>query len=314
VPTGSVTITGAATQGQTLTANNTLADADGLGILNYQWKASGTAITGATESSYVLTQAEVGKSITVTASYTDGRSTEESISSNASQLIEGIIVGATTAGPDTIIGTERADTLMGDSGNDTLIGGGGNDAIDGGTGIDISAYGNDREDYTIAKTSGGFTVSAKTGLDGIDTLSGIERLMFADGNVALDIDGNAGTIAKLFGVVFGKDNWYNKELIGQGLKIIDDNVISFDALMGLAFGAILGPAPSNKAVVNLIYNSLIGQTPSEGQLNILTADLLDSGAFTQGGLGVLAAENELNAANIGLVGLADTGLQYSYIS
>jgi hypothetical protein len=50
--------------------------------------------------------------------------------------------------------------------------------------------------------------------------------------------------------------------------------------MGLVFEAILGPALSNKAVVNLTYNSLIGQAPSKGQLNILTADLLDSGAFT----------------------------------
>ena len=32
-PTGSVTITGTATQGQTLTAGNTLADADGMGTV-----------------------------------------------------------------------------------------------------------------------------------------------------------------------------------------------------------------------------------------------------------------------------------------
>lgn len=80
----------------------------------------------------------------------------------------------------------------------------------------------------------------------------------------------------------GKENWCNKELTGQGLETVDNNVISLDALMSLAFETILGHAPSNKAVVNLIYNSLIGQAPSEGQLNILTADLLDSGALTQG--------------------------------
>ncbi|MGB4065513.1 MAG: VCBS domain-containing protein, partial [Azonexus sp.] len=41
-PTGSVTISGTATQGETLTAANTLADADGLGALTYTWKADGT--------------------------------------------------------------------------------------------------------------------------------------------------------------------------------------------------------------------------------------------------------------------------------
>ena len=36
-PTGSVTISGTATQGETLTASNTLADADGLGTITYTW-------------------------------------------------------------------------------------------------------------------------------------------------------------------------------------------------------------------------------------------------------------------------------------
>ncbi|WP_254173994.1 DUF4347 domain-containing protein [Planktothrix pseudagardhii] len=40
-PTGTVSITGTATQNQILTATNTLADADGLGTLNYQWQESG---------------------------------------------------------------------------------------------------------------------------------------------------------------------------------------------------------------------------------------------------------------------------------
>ncbi|WP_341923414.1 hypothetical protein, partial [Polaromonas sp. YR568] len=43
-PTGSVTISGTPTQGQTLTAANTLADADGLGTVAYQWKANGVNI------------------------------------------------------------------------------------------------------------------------------------------------------------------------------------------------------------------------------------------------------------------------------
>ncbi|MDO8811922.1 MAG: DUF4347 domain-containing protein, partial [Gallionella sp.] len=70
-PTGSVTITGVATQGQTFTAANTLADADGLGAISYQWKANGANLSGATNSTYTLNEGEVGKTITVSASYTD---------------------------------------------------------------------------------------------------------------------------------------------------------------------------------------------------------------------------------------------------
>jgi len=82
-PIGSVTISGDATQGQTLSAAQTLADTDGLGVINYQWQRDGVAISGATGSSYTLTSSDVGKSISVTASYTDARGAAESVGSNA---------------------------------------------------------------------------------------------------------------------------------------------------------------------------------------------------------------------------------------
>jgi hypothetical protein len=103
-PTGSVTITGTPTQGQTLTANNSLADADGIASpITYQWYAGGTAIAGATGNTRVLTQAEVGKTITVKASYTDGFSTAESVSSAATTAVANINDSPT--GSVTISGT-----------------------------------------------------------------------------------------------------------------------------------------------------------------------------------------------------------------
>ena len=83
-PTGAPTITGTATQGQTLTADtSSIADADGLGTVSYQWQANDTDITDATGATYTLTQAEVGKTITVIASYTDDHGTFESVGSTA---------------------------------------------------------------------------------------------------------------------------------------------------------------------------------------------------------------------------------------
>ena len=87
LPTGGVTIAGTATQGQTLTASNNLADADGLGAVNYQWKADGVAISGATSSNLVLTATQVGKAITVAANYTDGHGTAESVASSATAAV-----------------------------------------------------------------------------------------------------------------------------------------------------------------------------------------------------------------------------------
>jgi methionine-rich copper-binding protein CopC len=82
-PTGSVTISGTFTQGQTLSAANSLADLDGLGAIKYQWSAGGVLIQGAADSTYVLTQGDLGKAITVAASYTDGQGTLESVTSAA---------------------------------------------------------------------------------------------------------------------------------------------------------------------------------------------------------------------------------------
>jgi uncharacterized protein YjbI with pentapeptide repeats len=80
-PSGSVIISGTVAEDQVLTASNDLTDEDGLGSFGYQWKRAGAAISGATSTSYTLIQADVGKAITVTASYTDAQGTDESVTS-----------------------------------------------------------------------------------------------------------------------------------------------------------------------------------------------------------------------------------------
>ncbi|MFN7678357.1 MAG: choice-of-anchor L domain-containing protein, partial [Cyanobacteriota bacterium] len=89
-PTGTPTINGLASQGQTLTATHSLVDPDGLGAISWQWKANGVAISGATGSSLVLQQAQVGQAITVTASYVDGWGTAEAVSSVATVAVANV--------------------------------------------------------------------------------------------------------------------------------------------------------------------------------------------------------------------------------
>ncbi len=98
-PTGGVTISGTEIQGEMLTAHNTLADVDGLGTMHYQWQAAGVDISGATGESLMLTASEIGKRVTVAASYTDGHGTLESVSSAATEVIakdQSVINGAVT--------------------------------------------------------------------------------------------------------------------------------------------------------------------------------------------------------------------------
>jgi hypothetical protein len=53
----------------------------------------------------------------------------------------------------------------------------------------------------------------------------------------------------------------------------------------------------------------VGQAPDAATRKSFT-DLLDNGTFTVGGLGVVAADTELNQTNINLMGLVQTGLEY----
>ncbi len=108
-PTGQPRITGTARVGQTLTAVTTdIQDADGLGDFAYQWKADGTNIAGAMDSSYTLTNNEVGKRIMVTVSFTDGIGTEETVTSQPTAAVITTVTAATRtiidddAPPDTI--------------------------------------------------------------------------------------------------------------------------------------------------------------------------------------------------------------------
>ena len=87
-PTGSLRITGTTAQGETLTADtSSIADADGLGALSYQWMRDGTKITGETNASYTTANADVGTKLSATVSYTDLQGTSETVSSASTNAI-----------------------------------------------------------------------------------------------------------------------------------------------------------------------------------------------------------------------------------
>jgi Ca2+-binding RTX toxin-like protein len=89
--------------------------------------ADGSAISGATNSTLTLTQAQVGKTISVAASYTDGFGTAEHLSSPSSSVVLGDLSG--TTGDDVLSGSAFADTLNPGAGADLVHADAGNDTI-----------------------------------------------------------------------------------------------------------------------------------------------------------------------------------------
>ncbi|MDA8740995.1 Ig-like domain-containing protein, partial [Rhodobacteraceae bacterium] len=87
-PEGSITVSGNAVEGQTLTADtSTLSDADGLGTLSYQWKADGIDINESTSATLVLEKQQVGKEISVNVAYTDQDGTQEVVESASTNRV-----------------------------------------------------------------------------------------------------------------------------------------------------------------------------------------------------------------------------------
>ncbi len=86
-PMGKIQIIGTATQGETLSLQNTLKDEDGLGAFSISWLKNGAPISGANQTNYTLTESDIGKVIKVKVSYTDGLKKLESVTSGATDFV-----------------------------------------------------------------------------------------------------------------------------------------------------------------------------------------------------------------------------------
>ena len=180
------------------------------------------------------------------------------------------------------------------------------------------------------RTPGFYLRDSVSNRDDSDSLAEVERLEFevAEANganrVALDIVGNGGTAAKalgfdshgnggkaakIVGALWGKESVENPTFVGIVLHYLDLGV-SYEALLGLGLNALLGANKTNEAVASLLYTNLMGEAPTQDAKKELSG-YMDSGAYSQAGFARAIADLELNATNINLVGLSDTGLQYT---
>ena len=215
-PTGSLVISGTATEGSTLSLADTIADVDGLGSFTYQWFRDGSAISGATSSTYILTQDDVGAEITASVTYTDGYGSDETVSSAATDLVAygPNITSATSFDMDDLVnslnltltgsgniygyGNNNNNTITGNSGNNTLKGGAGNDYLNGGSGNDklYGDAGNDRmlggsgnDTYYVDSTRDRVYETTSTSGSNTTDAGGTDRIY---STVSLNMDGYNG--------------------------------------------------------------------------------------------------------------------------
>lgn len=284
-------------------------------VANYQ-TLSGSASAGAdyTAASGTVTFApgETSKSITVNVLSDSVSEASETFYVQITS-VSGAQLSPTSGIFDEVTISDSADNTQGSGAADALQGNAGNDTIDGGGGIDTLTYPGNRADFSLARSGATLIVTDNAGNQGSDSVSNVERLVFADTKLALDVDGgNAGIAAKILGSVFGASavtgESYSKQYVGIGLGYLD-NGTSYQNLMQLALDVKLGAGFSTADEVRLFYQNLAGITPSADDLAYYV-NLVDAGQYTQASLGVMAADLDLNASNIGLVGLAHTGIEF----
>ncbi len=203
-PDGAVTISGTATEDETLTADiNAITDADGLGAFSYQWLQDGEGISGAIASTYTLGDADVGTSISVRVSYTDGNGTPQNLTS-------GVVAITADITPASLVGGS-----LNKSGNADFISMVFDEVVEASLdGFTMYEYSHDHHQAQMVLT--GFTSSGttltvtSTGLNGNNFVrvtynSELGDIVDSDGNMIASsemfIDGESGNTINLSGLM-----------------------------------------------------------------------------------------------------------------
>ena len=233
------------------------------------------------------------------------------------------LANLTTAFDATIekaIGTALADTMLGNAANNSFTGGGGDDTLDGATGADTAVYAGARASYTVTRGAASVTVAGGAGTEGTDTLSNVERLQFADTKLGLDsalgqVSGNAYLLC---GAVLGSTLLAVKKDVINAVVDLMDQGFTFQVLSGAVMRltsvwdilAGSGATASNTQIANYLLTTVNRAAPDAATLAAAVAALDSETGAAQGTFLFNLAESAANQAQVNLVGVAATGIEY----
>lgn len=165
-----------------------------------------------------------------------------------------------------LIGGQGNDTIVSTANNSILIGGAGNDRVNGGTGLDRAVFTGTLSEYQIslAANEGLLVTDGTTNRDGLDTLSGVERLSFADTALALDTDGIAGQGYRLYRAAFDREPdtdglgyWINA--LDEGADLVSNVAAGF--INSQEFQELYGLNSTVDAFITRLYQNVLDRLP-----------------------------------------------------
>ncbi|MBB6564185.1 hypothetical protein HNP48_006912 [Acidovorax soli] len=227
---------------------------------------------------------------------------QQSAGKTPAQLLEGM-ASAGAMRVDAI----RDVTVTGNAGNNTISPTLGLARfVDGGAGTDtVVIPATLGQSHVQQNANGGYTLQRLTDGAMLD-MTRVERVSFSDTKLALDLNGNAGQAAKLLGALGGPALLANKGVVGEVIRLLDAGATS-QTIAGIGL-QLLGAQTPNQ-VAQLLWTNIMGRTGSQAELKPLV-DLIGSGvSFNE--VVVLAANLDVTAARIDLVGLSAKGLEFT---
>ena len=190
---------------------------------------------------------------------------------------------------------------------ETLSGTRYNDTIDGGNGLDSVVFNAPRANYTIKNDAQSCKVEDKTKATGTDTLVNVERLVFSDATVALDINGTAGQAYRIYQAAFNRtpDNGGLKYWIGLMDNGVSLPTVSSAFIASAEFQKLYGTNPSNELFVTKLYDNVLHRAPDAGGYKYWV-DLLNTGGIDK--TSTLVNFSESNENQVGVIGVIQNGI------
>lgn len=146
----------------------------------------------------------------------------------------------------------------------------GSTAVDGGDGIDTVVINGNSGDFILRDQTWGFSVTSANGE--VDGLFNVERIKFNDGYKAIDIDGAAGQIFRLYQAVFdrapdlgGMGYWLHRMETGSNLMQLAQEFMSITAPDGtIEFETLYGKDLSDGQFIIELYDNVLNRAPDTG--------------------------------------------------
>jgi len=219
-----------------------------------------------------------------------------------------------TSGPQSVALTiNNALNQTGNGANNVFTIGAGSAAVDGKGGRDTAVYSGSSDNFVIERGIYGVTVRDTQGQGGLDNLINVERIKFDDTMVALDIDGNAGQIYRLYQAAY--DRVPDQAGLKYWIDAMDTGNYTLNQIANLFIDQketieVYGADPSNRDFVYKLYNHVLHREPDAAgaqwwieRMNAQTVDRPEALAFFSEGF-----ENQAQ-----VIGNINNGIEYPLV-